>query len=76
MENELVRLLLQYVDSGFGGIIVLLLIVGVPWYKRDIKAREEANRLEKIRIKVMSSTLNFFKKEGYDVQIPDITNGL
>ena len=64
--------ILQYVGPGpLAGIIAVAWFF-YPVYKRHVKGLEQMVILKRCDIRLQKALLEFLKKEGHDVKIPDL----
>lgn len=70
--NDIVQMI------GPGPVAVLLAIAwkALPMWKADIESRQEANKLKRFGIKLKLANAKFLKEQGYEIDIPDITEAI
>lgn len=73
MEGFTLDQILQWLGPGPLAAIVVIAWFLLPIYRRHVSALEKGNILRRCTNRLLKANLEFLKKEGHDVQIPDLS---
>lgn len=73
-------MILQYANGGTVAVVAIvcwyvLKYIWPIWRKQrddDILARQDENKLKRVEIRVLICFLDHLKKEGYEIDVPDL----